>query len=143
MTAAVNSDVETSSHQQNTHQSSCATVPTTTSTSTSISMESQLASLRAEVQRQQTTIATLQTQLSFVLSLLGVKEPDIEPISHEDNYGSGGAPISVDNHTTNQLSWSTVTANIRRHKKVAIIFNSRWLPPSTTIRLKADDESQA
>ena len=49
--AAVNSDVETSSHQPNTQLSSCATVLITTSISTDISTEHQLASLRAEVHR--------------------------------------------------------------------------------------------
>ena len=49
--AAVNSDVETSSHQPNKQLSSCAAVSIITSISTDISTEHQLASLRAEVHR--------------------------------------------------------------------------------------------
>jgi hypothetical protein len=50
------------------------------------------------------------------LSFLGVKEPDIEPISHEVDYSIVGAPINVDNHATNQQSWSNVTANTKTQK---------------------------
>ena len=133
---AVNSDVETSSHQLNKQQSSCAAVLTTTSTSTDISTKQQLASLRAEVHQQQTTIATLQTQLSLVLLLLGI----MEPVNHKDN--SSGAPTNVDNHATeDQQLWSTIAANTKT-QNVELISSSRWLPPSTKIRLKADDVSQ-
>lgn len=87
----------------------------TVATFTDIPIEHQLASLRTTVHRQQTVIATLQTQLSFVLSFLGITEHDIEPISHEDNNNSG-APLSSGNHATDQLLWSTVAANTKTKK---------------------------
>ena len=104
-------------HKLDKQQPSCVSVPTTTPSfaeSTDDSTGSQLASLRAEVQRQQTTITKLQTQLNFVLSLLGI-EPDIEPINNEDNNCSG-LPTNVDSHATNQKLWSTVTANKKTQK---------------------------
>jgi hypothetical protein len=62
-----------------------------------------------EIHRQPTTITIVQMQLSFVLSLLGVTEHDIESANQEaDN--SSGTPLNVDKHTTNQSLWSTVAA---------------------------------
>ena len=101
-------------HQLDEQQISCASVPTTTPTftvSVEDSMGSQMASLRAEVQRQQTTITKLQTQLNFVMSFLGVIEPDIEPINN-----CSGISTNVDSNATNQKLWSTVTANKKTQK---------------------------
>ena len=103
--AAADPEVKTNTHQLTKQQFSCAAVPTTTD----ISTEHQLAALRAEVHHQQTTITMLQSQLSFVLSLLGITEHDIESANHEaDN--SSGTPSNVDNPSTNQSLWSTVAA---------------------------------
>jgi hypothetical protein len=101
-------------HQLDKQQPSCASVPTTTPTfvaSTDDSTGSQLASLRVEVQRQQNTITKLQTQLNFVMSFLGVIEPDIESINN-----CSGIPTNVDSHATNQKLWSTVAANKKTQK---------------------------
>lgn len=100
--------------QQN---SSVATVLTTTD----VSMEHQLASLRAEVQRQQSTISLLQTQLSAVLSLLGIAEHDIEPANHEDDNNSSTL-VDNANRATDQSSWSTVVAK-KKIRKSTKIFN--------------------
>ena len=70
-------------------------------------------SLRAEVKRQQTTITKLQTQLNFVLSFLGVSEPDIEPTSLTDNTCSHK---NGDSNVKNQKLWSTVTSSKKPHK---------------------------
>jgi hypothetical protein len=91
--------------------SSVATVLTTTD----VSMEHQLASLRAEVQRQQSTISLLQTQLSAVLSLLGIAEHDNEPANHEDDNNSSTL-VNNANRATDQSSWSTVVAKKKMQK---------------------------
>jgi hypothetical protein len=104
-TAAADPEVKTNIHQLTKQQFICAAVPTTTD----ISTEHQLAALRAEVHHQQTIITMLQSQLSFVLSLLGITEHDIEFANHEaDN--SSGTPSNVDNPSTNQSLWSTIAA---------------------------------
>jgi hypothetical protein len=91
--------------------SSVATVLTTTD----VSMEHQLASLRAEIQRQQSTMSLLQTQLSAVLSLLGIAEHDIEPANHEDDKNSSTL-VNNANRATDQSSWSTVVAKKKMQK---------------------------
>ena len=104
------------SYQLDKQQTSCA--PATTLkfvASTNDSTGSQLASLRAEVQRQQATKTKLQAQWKFLLSYFGVIEPDIEPINHDDNNYSG-IPTNVVSHAKNQKLWSTVTANKKTQK---------------------------
>jgi hypothetical protein len=95
-------------------------------------MEHQLASLRAEVQRQQSTISLLQTQLSVVLSLLGMAEHDTEPANHEDDNNSSTLANTA-NRATDQSSWSTVVAKKKiqkstknfRQSLIAAVYNDQ------------------
>jgi hypothetical protein len=61
------------------------------------------------------TISLLQTQLSAVLSLLGIAEHDIEPANHKDDNNSSTL-VNNANRATDQSSWSTVVAKNKMQK---------------------------
>lgn len=77
-----------------------------------ISMVQQLALLRAEVKCQQNTIESLQTQLTFVLSLLGIAEQDVQPITSVSGSNSNTSGSSGSSMPTNTVCHAEATATV-------------------------------
>jgi hypothetical protein len=82
--------------------------------------DQQVASLRAEVQRQQHTTETLQTQLGFVLSLLGITEQDIQPFQSDINSSDStltGTTSTINHSSVTKPLWSSVVAEQKVGKR--------------------------